>query len=62
MGDDLRNAVGGLMGRARDDLAELVAFKSVADAKQYRDTSRHAVAAKRNFARRRVATNNVYSG
>jgi cysteinylglycine-S-conjugate dipeptidase len=33
--DDLRDAVRGLMGRARDDLAELVAFQSVADAKQY---------------------------
>jgi len=34
-GDDLRKAVAGLMGRAKNDLAELVAFKSVADAKQY---------------------------
>ena len=34
-GDDLRDAVSGLMGRAKDDLAELVAFKSVADPKQY---------------------------
>jgi acetylornithine deacetylase/succinyl-diaminopimelate desuccinylase-like protein len=33
--DDLRVAVGGLMRRARDDLAELVAFKSVADPKLY---------------------------
>jgi acetylornithine deacetylase/succinyl-diaminopimelate desuccinylase-like protein len=33
--DELRQAVGGLMGRARSDLAELVAFKSVADPKQY---------------------------
>jgi acetylornithine deacetylase/succinyl-diaminopimelate desuccinylase-like protein len=33
--DDLRRAVGGLMGRAKDDLAELVAFQSVADPKQY---------------------------
>jgi cysteinylglycine-S-conjugate dipeptidase len=33
--DDLRDAVKGLMGRAREDLAELVAFKSVADAQQY---------------------------
>jgi acetylornithine deacetylase/succinyl-diaminopimelate desuccinylase-like protein len=33
--DGLREAVGGLMGQARDDLAELVAFRSVADAKQY---------------------------
>src|SRR6478735_4447289 len=32
---DLREAVKGLMGRAKDDLAELVAFKSVADAKQF---------------------------
>ena len=32
--DDLRGAVSGLMGRAKGDLAELVAFKSVADAKQ----------------------------
>ncbi|MFL5816216.1 MAG: dipeptidase [Conexibacter sp.] len=35
MADELRSVVTGLMGRARDDLAELVAFKSVADAKQY---------------------------
>ena len=33
--DDLREAISGLMGRAKDDLAELVAFKSVADPKQY---------------------------
>ena len=33
--EDLRQAVGELMGRARNDLAELVAFKSVADPKQY---------------------------
>jgi cysteinylglycine-S-conjugate dipeptidase len=33
--DELRPAVQGLMGRAWDDLAELVAFKSVADPKQY---------------------------
>jgi cysteinylglycine-S-conjugate dipeptidase len=33
--DDLRDAVARLMGRAKDDLAELVAFKSVADPKQY---------------------------
>jgi len=32
---DLRGAVGALMGRAKDDLAELVTFKSVADPKQY---------------------------
>ena len=31
----LRQSVTGLMGRAREDLAELVAFQSVADAKQY---------------------------
>lgn len=35
MADDLRTAVKGLMGRAKDDLAELVAFKSVADPAQY---------------------------
>jgi acetylornithine deacetylase/succinyl-diaminopimelate desuccinylase-like protein len=35
MADDLRAAVNGLMARARDDLAELVAFRSVADPKQY---------------------------
>ena len=35
MSDDLRAAVRGLMGRARDDLAELVSFKSVADPKLY---------------------------
>ena len=33
--DHLRGAVAGLMGRAKDDLAELVSFKSVADPKQY---------------------------
>jgi acetylornithine deacetylase/succinyl-diaminopimelate desuccinylase-like protein len=33
--DDLKAAVGDLMGRARDDLAELVSFRSVADAKQF---------------------------
>jgi acetylornithine deacetylase/succinyl-diaminopimelate desuccinylase-like protein len=33
--DDLRQAVAGLMGRARTDLAELVSFRSVADPKQY---------------------------
>ena len=33
--DELRPAVQALMGRAKDDLAELVAFKSVADPKQY---------------------------
>jgi cysteinylglycine-S-conjugate dipeptidase len=32
---ELRDTVRGLMGRAKDDLAELVAFRSVADAKQY---------------------------
>ena len=35
MSSDLRTVVSGLMGRARDDLAELVAFESVADPKQY---------------------------
>ncbi len=33
--DRLRETVGSLMGRAREDLAELVAFRSVADPKQY---------------------------
>jgi acetylornithine deacetylase/succinyl-diaminopimelate desuccinylase-like protein len=33
--DDLRSAVTGMMDRAKDDLSELVAFKSVADPKQY---------------------------
>ncbi len=33
--DDLRKAVADLMSHAKDDLAELVAFKSVADPKQY---------------------------
>ncbi len=42
--DDLREAVGGLMGRAKDDLAELVAFKSVADAKQYPPEECHKAA------------------
>lgn len=35
MADDLRQTVAGLMGRAKDDLAELVTFRSVADPKQY---------------------------
>jgi len=35
MSAELREAVAGLMSRARDDLAQLVAFKSVADPKQY---------------------------
>lgn len=33
--DDLRSAVADLMSHAKDDLAELVAFESVADPKQY---------------------------
>jgi acetylornithine deacetylase/succinyl-diaminopimelate desuccinylase-like protein len=33
--DALRGAVKGFMGQAKDDLAELVSFKSVADPKQY---------------------------
>ena len=33
--DELRRAVRGLMPRAKDDLAELVSFKSVADPKQF---------------------------
>jgi acetylornithine deacetylase/succinyl-diaminopimelate desuccinylase-like protein len=33
--EDLREAVAGLMDRAKDELAELVAFKSVADPKQF---------------------------
>src|ERR1700754_3509032 len=33
--DELRTAVHGLMGCAKDDLAELVAFQSVADPKQF---------------------------
>ena len=33
--DELRTAVDELMGQAKDDLAELVSFKSVADPKQY---------------------------
>jgi acetylornithine deacetylase/succinyl-diaminopimelate desuccinylase-like protein len=33
--DELRSAVRGLMGRAKDDLAELVSFRSVADPKQF---------------------------
>jgi acetylornithine deacetylase/succinyl-diaminopimelate desuccinylase-like protein len=32
---ELRDTVKGLMGRAKDDLAELVSFRSVADPKQY---------------------------
>src|ERR1700743_3483760 len=33
--DALRETVHGLMARAKDDLAELVAFRSVADPKQF---------------------------
>jgi cysteinylglycine-S-conjugate dipeptidase len=33
--DEARRAVKALMGRAKEDLAELVSFKSVADPKQY---------------------------
>src|ERR1700740_3527315 len=33
--EDLRPTIGALMGRAKQDLAELVAFRSVADPKQY---------------------------
>src|SRR3974377_2159989 len=33
--DDLREAVKALMSRAKGDLAELVAFRSVADPKQF---------------------------
>ena len=33
--EDLRTSIAGLMGRARTDLAELVAFRSVADPKQF---------------------------
>jgi acetylornithine deacetylase/succinyl-diaminopimelate desuccinylase-like protein len=35
MSAELRDSISGLMGRAKDDLAELVTFKSVADPKQY---------------------------
>src|SRR3954451_6416674 len=35
MSADLRSSVAGLMARAKDDLAELVSFQSVADPKQY---------------------------
>lgn len=35
MPTDLRDVINGLMGRAKDELAELVAIKSVADPKQY---------------------------
>lgn len=42
--DDLRAAVSGLMGRAKDDLAELVAFQSVADPKQYPPEECHKAA------------------
>ena len=34
-GSELRESVSGLMPRAKDDLAELVAFRSVADPRQY---------------------------
>ena len=33
--DELREAVKALMGQAKDDLAELVSFQSVADPKQF---------------------------
>ncbi len=44
MSDDLRAAIHGLMGRARDDLAELVSFKSVADPKLYPPSECHSAA------------------
>ena len=34
-GEQLRAAVGGLMGRAKDDLTEFVSFASVADPEQF---------------------------
>src|SRR5829696_864628 len=42
--DDLRASVNGLMGRAKADLAELVSFQSVADAKQYAPEECHRAA------------------
>ena len=41
---ELRDTVQGLMGRAKDDLAELVSFRSVADAKQYPPEECHKAA------------------
>ena len=41
---ELRDAVGALMGRAKEDLAELVTFKSVADPKQYPPEECHKAA------------------
>ena len=35
IGVELRDRVAGLMGRAHSDLAELVAIRSVADARQF---------------------------
>jgi acetylornithine deacetylase/succinyl-diaminopimelate desuccinylase-like protein len=43
-GDTLRSAISGLMPRARADLAELVAFRSVADPQQYPAEECHAAA------------------
>jgi acetylornithine deacetylase/succinyl-diaminopimelate desuccinylase-like protein len=42
--DTLRSAISGLMPRARTDLAELVAFRSVADPQQYPAEECHAAA------------------
>jgi cysteinylglycine-S-conjugate dipeptidase len=41
---DLRDSIAALMGRAKDDLAELVTFKSVADPKQYPPEECHKAA------------------
>jgi acetylornithine deacetylase/succinyl-diaminopimelate desuccinylase-like protein len=41
---DLRDSIAALMGRAKDDLAELVAFRSVADPKQYPPEECHKAA------------------
>jgi acetylornithine deacetylase/succinyl-diaminopimelate desuccinylase-like protein len=42
--EELRKAVSGLMAQAKDDLSELVSFKSVADAKQYPPEECHKAA------------------
>ena len=55
--DELREAVKGLMGQAKDDLAELVSFKSVADPKQFppEECEKAAAVGRRRVRRGRAA-------
>ena len=55
--DELREAVKGLMARAKDDLAELVSFQSVADPKQYppEECEKAAAVGRRRVRRGRAA-------